>query len=76
MKMFHDKPHLNIASQLLAGIVLFVAFQTYLANLKTQHHLQYNAIAIERMQLRHYQKLLAEKKKSLNKESKPSLDQP
>ena len=74
--MFHDKPHLNIASQMLAFIILFVAFQTYLANLRTQHHLQYNAIAIEKMQARHYQKLLAEKAKSLNKDSKPALDQP
>ena len=74
--MFHGKPHINIASQILATIIIFVVFHTYLAKLKTQQHLQYNAIAIEKMQSRHYQKVLAEKRLIKKKKLESSIHQP
>ena len=74
--MFQGKPHMNIASQVLATIIIFVAFHTYLAKLKTQHHLQYNARAIEKMQSRHYKKILGEKKSANKKNRNLSLEQP
>ena len=74
--MFHDKPHMNIASQVLAGIILFVVFHTYLAKLRIQNALQYNAIAIEKMHLKHFQALLKKQEKSPHKDQKKSLDSP
>ena len=52
--MFSEKPHMNIISQLLGAVVLFVLFQIYISSLRIEQALNGTNYAITQMQQRHF----------------------
>ena len=53
--MFSEKPHMNIASQVLGAVVCFVLFQIFINSLRTKQAYSETNYAITQMQQRHFE---------------------